>query len=216
MLIRVVGTSGSKSTSPRSKHSSAAQEYSNRENAGTRARHLRGRTQAKSELRGQAPAGMTDAFFALMTPASIFGSIISSADMLSPSWNESACSICPLSSSAGHNTVGVRAYGDPQRGTRTQACAHAMTLPAARLLATLPPAAPDAARLAHRQSRSQRQVAERPPAEAWRMISVKSTQVMPESSSYTLSLPSSYTLSLPLLPSPSLTCPIDMFVSSSS
>jgi hypothetical protein len=81
----------------------------------------------------------------LITPASIFGSIISSADMLSPSWNESACSICPLSSSAGHNTVGVRAYGDPQRDTRTQARAHAMNPPAERLLATLPPAAPHAA-----------------------------------------------------------------------
>jgi hypothetical protein len=88
---------------------------------------------------------MTDAFFALITPASIFGSIISSADMLSPSWNESACSICPLSSSAGHNTVGVRAYGDPQRDTCTQARAHAMNPPAARLMATLPPAAPHAA-----------------------------------------------------------------------
>lgn len=50
------------------------------------------------------PAGTTDG---LRSPASIFGSIISRADMESPSANESACSMFPSPNSASDGPVSV-------------------------------------------------------------------------------------------------------------
>ena len=64
-------------------------------------------------------AGTTLTFFSLMTPASIFGSIISSADMLSPRLNESACNMSPFSSSGPRKGLSQKRR-DAQRSRKRQ------------------------------------------------------------------------------------------------